>query len=128
MREEVVGLEDDPDPAADAVHVDTACRDLLAVDHDAALVDRLEQVDAAEQRGLARAGRADQAHDLVLGDLEIDPAQHLVLAEGLVQVLDQDGAHAMPPATRRRRSRATSQSVKRASGIVIATKSVAATR
>ena len=37
-------------------------------------------------------------------------------------------AHTSLPAWRRRRSRATSQSVKRASGIVIATKSVAATR
>ncbi len=128
VREEVVGLEDDPDPAADPVHVDAACRDLLAVDHDAARVDRLEQVDAAQQGRLARAGCADQADDLVLRDLEVDPAQHLVLAERLVQLLDHDRAHAMPPATRRRRSRATSQSVKRASGIVIATKSVAATR
>ena len=128
VREEVVGLEDDPDPASDPVHVDAACRDLLAVDHDPAGVDRLEQVDAAQQRRLAGAGGADQADDLVLGDVEVDPAQHLVLAERLVQPFDHDRAHAMLPACRLRRSRATSQSVKRASGIVIATKSVAATR
>ena len=60
--------------------------------------------------------------------LEVDPAQHLVLAERLVHALDRDGAHATAPGRRLRRSRATSQSVKRASGIVIATKSVAATR
>ena len=57
--------------------------------HDPARVDRLEQVDAAQQRRLAGAGRADQADDLVLGDREVDPAQHLVLAERLAQALDR---------------------------------------
>ena len=42
--------------------------DLVPVDDDPPLVDRLEQVDAAQQRRLPRAGRADQADDLVLGD------------------------------------------------------------
>ena len=51
-------------------------------------VDRLEQVDAAQERRLARAGRADQADDLVLGEREVDPAQHLELAERLVQALE----------------------------------------
>ena len=59
--------------------------DLLALQLDPAGVDRLEQVDAAQQRRLAGAGRADQADDLVLGELEVDPAQHLELAEGLVE-------------------------------------------
>ena len=94
MREEVVGLEDDPDPAADPVHVDAARGDLLAVDDDAARVDRLEQVDAAQEGRLARAGGADQADDLVLRDVEVDPAQHLELAERLVETLDLDRAHA----------------------------------
>ena len=128
VREEVVRLEDDPDPAPDPVDVDAPCRDLLALDDDPAGVDRLEQVDTAQERRLPGAGGADQADDLVLGDLQVDPAQDLVLAEGLVQILDLDCAHASPPACRLRRSRATSQSVKRASGIVIATNSVAATR
>jgi polar amino acid transport system ATP-binding protein len=46
VGEEVEGLEDDPDPAADAVDVDAATRDLLAGDDDSPGVDRLEQVDA----------------------------------------------------------------------------------
>ena len=127
MREEVVRLEDDPDPAALIAFTSTPARgDLVAADDDPAGVDRLEQVDAAEERRLAGAGGADQADDLVLGDVEVDPAQHLELPERLADAVDLD--HTRLPACRRRRSRATSQSVKRASGIVIATKSVAATR
>ena len=137
VREEVEGLEDDPDPAADAVDVDTAGGDLLAAHRDPPCVDRLEQVDAAQEGRLPRAGGADQAHDLVLGEREIDAAEHLELAERLVDALDEQRlaggrlrrrAHASLPACWRLRSRATSQSVKRASGIVIATNSVAATR
>ena len=101
---------------------------ILACDDDPARVDRLEQVDAAQERRLPRAGGADQADDLVLGDVEVDPAQHLVLAERLAQTLISIALTRGHPPGRLRRSRATSQSVKRASGIVIATKSVAATR
>ncbi len=126
VREEVVGLEDDPDPAPDRVHVDPGRGDLVAADDDPAGVDRLEQVHAAEERRLAGAGGADQADDLVLGHVEVDPLQHLELPERLADAVDLD--HTRLPACRRRLSRATSQSVKRASGIVIATKSVAATR
>ena len=140
MGEEVVRLEDDPDPAADRVDVDVPRRDLRSADEDPARLDRLEEVDAAQKRRLARAGRPDQADDLVLVDLEVDPAQHLELAEGLVHAFDaeceggssavacRDGAHASLPACCRFRSRAISQSVNRASGIVISTNSVAATR
>ena len=75
-------------------------------------VDRLEQVDAAQQRRLAGAGRADQADDLVLGDREVDPAQHLDLAERLVDVLEPKRvAHAQPspPAAGRGRARPASR-------------------
>ena len=48
-----------------------------ALDQDPASVDRLQQVDAAQQRRLARAARSDQTHDLVIVDGEIDPTQHL---------------------------------------------------
>ena len=95
---------------------------------DPAGLDRLEQVDAAQERRLAGARRADQADDLVLGDVEVDPAQHLELAEGLVQrprcaaprrCPAHAVAHTSLPAWCCFRSRAISQSVKRASGIVI---------
>ena len=59
-------------------------------------------------------------------DREVDAAQDLQVAERLVQALDQRGrastaARHRAPAARWRRSRATSQSVNRASGIVIST-------
>ena len=92
--------------------------DLLALDDDASPVDRLEQVHTAEQRRLARAGRADQADDVVLGDVQVDAAEHLQLPEGLVHTVEEQRfAHALD-ACRLRRSRSTSQSVNRASGIV----------
>ena len=127
VREEVERLEDDPDPAAHRVHVDARSRDLLAAHDDSSCVDRLEQIHAAQERRLARARRADEADDLVLGQLEVDPAQHLELPEGLAQSRDlqRRRAHAALPACWRRLSRATSQSVKRAMGIVSAMKMIA---
>ena len=89
VREQVERLEDDPDPPADAVDVDASGGDLLALDDDPSGVDRLEEVDAAQQRRLAAPRRADQADDLVLGDLEVDAAQDLEVPERLVQALDR---------------------------------------
>ena len=116
--------------ASHAVHVDAPHGDVLAAEGDSARVDRLEQVHAAQEGRLPRSGRPDQADDVVLGEREVDPTQHLELAERLVHVLDAErlARHASLPPCCRRRSRAMSQSVKRASGIVIATKSVPATR
>ena len=48
------------------------------VEQDAPVVDRLEQVDAAQQRRLARARGPDEAHDLVLVDGEVDLGEHVV--------------------------------------------------
>ena len=120
-----------PDPAPDLVHVHARRGDLLAVDRMLPRVDRLQQVDAAKQRRLARAGRADQADHLVLVHRQVDALQHLQLAERLVDVRADERrvgvAHTRPPACCRLRSRATSQSVNRACGTVISTKKNAAT-
>ena len=70
--------------------------DLVAVEHDPTGVDRLEQVDAAEQGRLARARGADEADDLVLGDRQVDPAQDLDAAERLVEALDPDRGGRVP--------------------------------
>ena len=91
MREQVERLEHDPDPASDPVERDAVGGDVLALDDDPASVDGLEPVDAAQERGLARARGADQADDLVLGHDQIDPAQHLERPEGLVEALDPQG-------------------------------------
>ena len=76
--------------SAQRVDVDAAARHPFAVDVDLALLDRLERVDAAQQRRLAATRRADEAHDLVLVDAEVDAAQHLVVAEALVHVAQLD--------------------------------------
>ena len=60
VREEVVGLEDDAEAPADRHRLNRRVGDHLAVEEDVAVVDLLEQVDAAQQRRLARAGGADQ--------------------------------------------------------------------
>ena len=53
-----------------------------------AAVDRFEQVDAAQQGRLARAARPDEAHDLVLGDGEVDVVEHDLRAVRLGELLD----------------------------------------
>ena len=65
----------------------------LAVDLDAAFVDRLEMVDAADQGRLARARRPDQAQRLPGVDVEVDAAQDVDLAEALVHALQHDARH-----------------------------------
>ncbi len=83
MREEVVRLKDDTEPPAHADSVDRGIGDHLAVEEDVAVVDVLEQIDAAKERRLAGAGRADQSDGLVLGDLEVDASKDFEIAEGL---------------------------------------------
>jgi hypothetical protein len=140
VREQVEGLEHDADPPPDPIHVDARRRDLLPVDEDPARVDRLQEVDAPQERGLPRARRPDQADHLVLADLEVDAPEHLERAEGLPHPLQAErdgvaapartagpgasaprGAHSAVPVCRWARSRATSQSTSRVMGIVIAT-------
>ena len=55
VREEVERLEDHPEPAAHLDRIDGRVGDDLAVEQHVAVVDLLEQVDAAQQRRLARA-------------------------------------------------------------------------
>ena len=67
---------------------------------DPARVYRLDQVDTPEQRGLARARRADQAYHLVRGDRQVYAFQNLVLPEGFVEVFQDEGGtlvHARAP-------------------------------
>ena len=126
VREQVVGLEDDADLLSQLVDVRLVDGQVLAVERDRAGVDRLEQVDAAEQRRLARARGADQADDVVQAHLEADVLEHLVVEEGLPDVLDVDEA-VVHAAARSRASRWRIRlSVKRASGIVRSTKKMAA--
>ena len=82
-------LEEHAELRADPVELEVAHRhDVLAVDEDLAAV-RLEQPDQVlHQHRLPRARPADDHVDLAALDLQVDAAQHLVLAEALVQAAD----------------------------------------
>ena len=67
-----------------------AVADELAVDPQAPRVDLLEVVDAAEERRLAGARRAEDAHHLAGLHLERDALQHLEPPEALVHALGLD--------------------------------------
>ena len=57
--------------------------DLLAVHRDRALVDGLEVVDAAQERGFSGAGRAEDHNDLARHDIEVDALQHFSWSKDL---------------------------------------------
>jgi len=114
VGEEVVGLKDQPEPPPHRDRVDGRVGDHLAVEQDVAVVDLLQQVDAAQHRRLARARGADHRHRLVLGDGQVDPVEHLQLAERLgdaAQLQHRRAAH-------RRALRRSQRSSNRAIGIV----------
>src|SRR5690606_33213187 len=62
----------------DVVHLD-------AIDGYAALGDVLEPCDHAQQGRLAAARRADDDHELPVGDLHVDAVQHLLAVIGLLE-------------------------------------------
>ena len=82
-------LEHDANACADLIRVRARVRDVLAGQEDLAVVDPLQQVRAAQQRRLARARRAQEDHDLVRSDVQVQAAQDDVVAEALD---DADGA------------------------------------
>ena len=64
----------------------SAIADLLARDLDRPAVDGFEMVDAAQERGFARSRRTEDDHDLARHHVEVDALEHLVVAEGFVDV------------------------------------------
>ncbi len=90
VREQVEALEHHPDPPTCRVDVDVRVGHVVVTDDDPAGRRCLEHVDAAQQRGLARPGRADDADHLAGVDLQADVLEHLMVAERLGQVLDGD--------------------------------------
>ena len=131
MREQVERLEDDADSASDVVRVDAASRDVVTVEQDLPGIDWIEQVDTTQQGRLSAAAGADQTHDLVLVDGEVDAVEHGLVAVGLVHTSQFElwsiGHHTCAW-DRSWRSRAVYQSTKRVSGMLIARKSRVATR
>jgi hypothetical protein len=97
VRPEVEALEDHAEPRADAVHLSAVFRlpaavparphpDQLAGHPDLPGVRDLEEVDAAEQRALPRAARAEDRDDVVVARRHGDPPEDLEPAEAFVQV------------------------------------------
>ena len=74
MREEVELLEHHAHVATDAVDIGLGVGDGLAVDENLAGGGLLEAVQAAQERGLAGAGGADDADHLSLLDVDVDAA------------------------------------------------------
>ena len=127
VREQVVGLEDHPDPAAHGARVDARVGDLDAVEADHAVVDLLQQVEAAQQGGLARARRPDQADHVVALHGQVDVGEHHPVAVRLADVGELDERRHSAPARSRSSQRRCSQSHSRASGTVQTTKKPATT-
>src|SRR5690349_10489258 len=96
MREEIEALEDEADLAAllgelavAQVHgsaIDQLLADQHAIDIDPSGAWFFQVVDAAQQRRLAGTARSQDRDFLAAGDVEVDAAQNLELAEALVQV------------------------------------------
>ena len=92
VREEVEMLEDHAHLLAQLVDVDLFLRDIDAVEQDRSARRRLQQVQAAQERALARAGGADGRDDIALPDIDGDAVQRAdgVLFEILAEILHGD--------------------------------------
>ena len=95
VGEEVEALEHHADLGAQRGELLALLRQRLALDEDLAGVDGLEAVDGAAERGLARAGRADDHDHLALVDGEVDVLEHVELAVVLVDMRHLDDGHGL---------------------------------
>jgi hypothetical protein len=88
-------LEDDAEVALGR----RQCRDVAPFLVDGAGGLRIEAGDGAQQRGLAAAGRAEEADELTLGDIQTDIAQGGEVTVALGEVADFEEGHRpnLPP-------------------------------
>ena len=70
--------------------VDALPRDLLALEEDPTLLDRLEQVHAAQECALAATARPDHDEHLAALHAEVDPVEDEVVAEALADAIEPD--------------------------------------
>jgi hypothetical protein len=99
VRPQIEALEHHAEPGADPVHLlvvrglgamaRPGHADQLAADVHLAGVRGLEQVDAAQERALARARAADHRDHVAVARRQRDPFQHLERTEALVQIAYQ---------------------------------------
>ena len=90
IGKEIEVLEHHPHLAAHLVDLRLRVGDLGAAEGDRTGRGRLQQVEAAQERGFARAGRPDDHHLFPGGDVLADIVQHQVAAEGFGQVFNVD--------------------------------------
>ena len=103
VREEVELLEHQPEMQplfADVRRIlfrlRAAVKEHFAVHGDGAFVRRFKEIEAAEQRRLAAARRADDGKHFAAIQLEIDAFQHLVRPETLFQSFHFEYCHITP--------------------------------
>ena len=87
-------LQDDAHPPA---QVGRALRGVVAQDADDAARALPVALQDLDRGGLPGAVGAQEAEDLAAGDLEVDPADRLGGAVGLVKISDEDGRGVHPP-------------------------------
>src|SRR5690625_3823204 len=87
VREQVERLEDHPDVGAQLGECLALLRQLVTVDGDTAVVDRLQAIDRAAQRRLTRAGRADHDDDLAGCDVQVHIAEYVEVCEPLLDIV-----------------------------------------
>jgi hypothetical protein len=90
VRIEVERLEHHADALACMVDVGARVEEIDAVHLQAARRGLFEPVEAAKQRGLARARRPDDEDELALGHHQIDALQHMQGAVMLVEAVRLD--------------------------------------
>jgi len=145
VRKEVELLKDHANARAGLVLVDARIRDVGVAKPDLSVINLLKQVDTLHERGLARAGGAEQCDDLMLAyvkgdviedeviaeplDHAVDPQDLLVIAwrHGRAIVLNRVSHQTMPPVCSRERSLAEYQSLSKMKGTLIMMKSRLAT-
>ncbi|MNV59669.1 hypothetical protein D3C71_1521050 [compost metagenome] len=86
MREQVELLEHESNMAAQLIQVHLRAIDILAIDLDQALLDRLQAVHGTDQGRLARARRPADHHHFPLLDLFGHVGQRLVVAVPLLHL------------------------------------------
>ncbi|MNI46491.1 hypothetical protein D3C73_1009570 [compost metagenome] len=94
MREKVEVLEHHADALAHPVEVHIGVSGLELAHVDGSCVGLLQQIDAAQEGGLARTRRSDQANNLARFDRQRDAFENFVAAVGLAQILDIDAGGA----------------------------------
>src|SRR5580704_1808201 len=90
MRKQIEALKHHPYLAPDFIDPSQLRAEFDTVDDDPALLKLFKRIDAADERGLSRAGRTADHDALTLGHIDIDVAQHVKVAVPFVELGNTD--------------------------------------